>query len=269
MSDTPDSRPALVSDEELHAFVDAQIAAERLPAVLAWLQAHPEAAARVLQWQTQRVQLRELARGIEPGETPPALINTVLQAGRAARWRLGWQQAAAVLLLVAAGVTAGRFWEQQVSLDNTAARSDSPMFVRDALAAHAVFVPEKRHPVEVAAADEAHLVQWLSRRLGAPLKIPSLAAQGYQLLGGRLLPGEGTPRAQFMFENAQGVRVTLYITIFTAADAPPPASFRSARIGAEESFYWIEDRHGYALSASISSAEMQALAREVYAQLTR
>ena len=132
-----------------------------------------------------------------------------------------------------------------------------------------MFVPEKRHPVEVAAADEAHLVQWLSRRLGAPLKIPSLAAQGYQLLGGRLLPGEGTPRAQFMFENAQGVRVTLYVTVFTAADAPPPASFRSARIGAEESFYWIEDRHGYALSASISSAEMQALAREVYAQLTR
>ena len=84
MSDTPDNRPALVSDEELHAFVDAQIAAERLPAVLAWLQAHPEAAARVLQWQAQRVQLRELARGIELGETPPALINTVLQAGRAA-----------------------------------------------------------------------------------------------------------------------------------------------------------------------------------------
>ena len=174
-----------------------------------------------------------------------------------------------MLLLVAAGVTAGRFWEQQVSPDTAAARSDSPMFVRDALAAHAVFVPEKRHPVEVAAADEAHLVQWLSRRLGAPLKIPSLAAQGYQLLGGRLLPGEGTPRAQFMFENAQGERVTLYVTIFTAADAPPPASFRSARIGAEESFYWIEDRKGYALSASISSAEMQALAREVYAQLTR
>ena len=34
-----------VDDDELHAFVDAQIDASRLPTVLAWLQANPEAAA--------------------------------------------------------------------------------------------------------------------------------------------------------------------------------------------------------------------------------
>jgi anti-sigma factor RsiW len=94
-------------------------------------------------------------------------------------------------------------------------------------------------------------------------------AQGYRLLGGRLLPGEGSPRAQFMFENPQGGRVTLYITVFSDAQAPPPTSFRSVRIGTEESFYWIEGRYGYALSASIPNAQMQALARDVYAQLTR
>ena len=44
-------------------------------------------------------------------------------------------------------------------------------------------------------------MQWLSRRLGKPLKVPVLAAQGYELMGGRLLPGDNGARAQFMFQN--------------------------------------------------------------------
>jgi anti-sigma factor RsiW len=36
----------------------------------------------------------------------------------------------------------------------------------DAIAAHRTFSVETRHPVEVGAYEEAHLVQWLSKRLG-------------------------------------------------------------------------------------------------------
>lgn len=258
-----------VDDDELHAFVDAQIDASRLSTVLAWLQANPDDAARVLQWQAQRVQLRQLARAVDVGETPAALTEVVAKAAAGARRRGAWQQAAALLLLVAAGVTGGRYWGQAADPDETAMMAASPDFVREAVLAHAVFVPEKRHPVEVAASDEAHLVQWLSRRLGSPLKVPSLAKHGYQLLGGRLLPGEGTPRAQFMYENAQGLRVTLYVAVFEPGQAPDSTSFRSARVGDEEAFYWIEDRFGYALSGNVNGPDMQALAREVYGQLER
>jgi len=122
--------------------------------------------------------------------------------------------------------------------------------------------------VEVAASDEAHLVQWLSRRLGAPLKAPSLSDRGWRLLGGRLLPGEGAPRAQFMYENAQGARLTLFVAVFAPGQAPAETSFRSLRDGARESFYWVEGSFGYALSAELPASEVQALAREVYAQLT-
>lgn len=258
-----------VRDDELHAFVDAQIDAARVPAVLAWLQAHPEAAARVLQWQAQRVGLRQLARAIDVGETPAALTDVVVAAAARARRRSRWPQAAAVLLLVTAAVAGGRYWERTATHDAPAAMAASPAFVRDAVAAHAVFVPDQRHPVEVTAADEAHLVQWLSRRLGAPLKLPSLARYGYQLLGGRLLPGQGTPRAQFMYENAQGARVTLYVAVFEPGQAPDATAFRSLRSGGEESFFWVEDRFGYALSGNVDGHQMQALAREVHGQLER
>ena len=100
-----------VSDDELHAFVDAQLDLSRLPAVLMWLQVHPDAAARVLQWQAQRVQLRQLARTIDPGETPAALTDIVSRAASRRRGSM-WQQAAAVLLLVTAAGAGGRYWPQ-------------------------------------------------------------------------------------------------------------------------------------------------------------
>jgi len=53
------------------------------------------------------------------------------------------------------------------------------------------------------------------------------------------------------------------------AQAPAAVSFRSIRVGSEESFYWLDDRFGYALSANVNGADMQALAHGVYAQLER
>lgn len=258
-----------VSDEELHAFVDAELDPERLSAVLAWLKEQPADASRVLHWLAQRVQLRRLSRSVDLGPTPPALSGVVVQAARMANRRSRWLQAAAVVLLVSAGILGGRFWGQVEGAGDPGGMASSPRFVREAVVAHAVFVPELRHPVEVTASEEAHLVQWLSRRLGAPLRTPSLAKFGYHLMGGRLLPGENTPRAQFMFEDAEGRRVTLYVAVFAPGHVPDSTSFQSVRFGDEESFYWIEDRFGYALSAKVSGFDMQALAREVYSQLQR
>ncbi|MDE2367914.1 MAG: anti-sigma factor [Burkholderiales bacterium] len=265
--------PTPITDDDLHAFVDGQLDAARIEPVLAWLQARPDDAARVLHWQAQRLALRRLARDIDLGETPPALTATLRRGAAAQRLRGVWPQAAAALLVLAVGLGigygGGRLGAPHGAPNSatTGTLAASPVFVQEAALAHAVFVPEKRHPVEVAASEEAHLVQWLSRRLGAPLKIPSLLDRGYRLLGGRLLPGDDAPRAQFMYENAQGRRVTLYVAVFAPGQAPSTTAFRTAHQGAETSFYWVEDRYGYALSADAGDAEIAALAREVYKQL--
>jgi anti-sigma factor RsiW len=265
----PDLAPAPVTDDELHALVDGQLAPTRVAAVLAWLHTHADDAARVASWQTQRLQLRQLARHQALGEAPAALVGLVQRHAGLQRRRATWQQAMAAAVLLATGVGAGmgasHWWGRQAPPSSLASRS--PAFVRDAALAYAVYSPEKRHPVEVTAAEQAHLVQWLSRRLGTPLKIPDLSSQGYHLLGGRLLPGEESPRAQFMYEDEHGARLTLYVAVFSPGQAPSPAGFQSVREGARQSFYWVEDRFGYALSAEAGAPQMQALAREVYRQL--
>jgi anti-sigma factor RsiW len=148
--------------------------------------------------------------------------------------------------------------------------------------AHAVYQPQQRHPVQVPAAQQEHLVQWLSKRLGRPLKVPVLTAQGYELVGGRLLPGDTGARAQFMYQNSAGERVTLYLgalppTATTKASpaaagsaAPPPpadTAFRFTQEGPVPGFYWTDQGFGYALSGQLSRPALQALATAVYQQL--
>ena len=265
---TPSTDP--VTDDELHAFVDGQLDPSRLPAVLARLAASPEDSTRVAAWQGQRLELRRAHRAIDVGPTPEALTRTVLGTRRA--W---WRQAAAAAVLLVVGAGAGLLGARLGpgragdGLADAGAVTAGAAFARDAAFAHAVYTPETRHPVEVGAAEEAHLVPWLGRRLGMALKAPVLQTHGFQLLGGRLLPGPGSPRAQFMYEDSRGRRVTLFLTAFTAGDAPGETAFRRLRTGAVESFYWVEGSFGYALSGELPPADLQALARDAYEQLAR
>lgn len=271
---------APISDDALHAFVDGQLDAAQAGAVLRHLQRHPEAAVRVAQWHAQHMALRRLHRAAEPGATPAALTHIVTQR-RQPRWN-PWAQAAAAVLLLAAGAGGMQAWQQAARAP--AALAATPQFVQDATIAYAVYAPEVRHPVEVPAQEEAHLVQWLSHRLGRPLAAPDLQGQGFHLLGGRLLPGEpakgelaaadeatlkGNPaaRAQFMYEDARGRRVTLYVAVFPPDIAPRETAFRSVRSADGTAFYWVDHGYGYALNGDLPADQLQHLASAVYDQL--
>lgn len=178
--------------------------------------------------------------------------------------------AAGVLMAFGGGWLANGQWTQHAGA-RLARAPQAGEFVHAASVAHAVFAPEKRHPVEVAAAEQQHLVQWLSRRLDKPLKVPDLSADGYTLVGGRLLPGESGARAQFMFEDGAGQRVTLYIGSVTGAAAPPAraneSAFRFSTDGPVPSFYWVDQGFGYAIAGKLPRETLMHLAVLTYRQL--
>ena len=142
----------------------------------------------------------------------------------------------------------------------------APLPVR-AARAHLVYTPEVRHPVEVDAKEKDHLVKWLSKRLDRPLKVPALGNDGFELLGGRLLPGNDGPVAQFMYQDASGKRLTLYVTQRHKGDEL--TAFRFAREGGVQVFYWIDDDCGYALTGEIDKPTLNRIASSVYKQLER
>jgi anti-sigma factor RsiW len=124
-----------------------------------------------------------------------------------------------------------------------------------------------RHPVEVGADQEAHLVGWLSKRLGTELRPPRLGAVGFELMGGRLLPGKRGPVAQFMYRNSAGERLTLYVATEPATGTN--TAFRFSQEGSVGVFSWIDDGMGYGLSGELPRPELLRVAEVVYAQLER
>lgn len=267
-----------LSDDEIHALVDGQGASDDLTALRARLADDPEAQTRLAKWQLQRDALQRLHGQVLAEAVPPALLKAT-QSGMPIRptvhlwWRYGGM-AASVFIAFGAGWLANANWPEVSARAATAlgmARAQPEReFLRQAGLAHAVYTPEIRHPVEVTAQEQAHLVQWLSKRLGKPLKVPDLAGQGFDLVGGRLLPGDAGARAQFMFQNAGGQRVTLYLGALnkTAAGvSDQETGFRFEPQAGIPSFYWVDQGFGYALAGQLPQATLMKLAQEVYRQL--
>lgn len=205
-----------------------------------------------------RGQTERIKRAFDPVLTEPIPARMYL---RRPAW-IGYARAAGLL---AAGIAIGLAlpFERMAPAPEPIART-TPIAVR-AARAHAVYVSEVRHPVEVDASQQDHLVKWLSKRLGMDLKVPVLGDEGFELLGGRLLPGPSGPVAHFMYQDAAGKRLTLYVT--RRASAEEPAAFRFAREGPVSVFYWIDDDCGYALSGDIDKAALARVATSVYHQL--
>lgn len=201
-----------------------------------------------------------LKRHFDPVLTEPIPARMYL---RQPAW-IGMTRAAAVFV---AGLAVGLAASQLRPAETPAAVASQPQPIAvRAARAHAVYASEVRHPVEVDAKQQDHLVKWLSKRLGRELKIPVLAAEGFELLGGRLLPGpDGGPVAQFMYQDSAGKRLTLYVSRRNRAEAL--TAFRFAKDGPVSVFYWIDRDCGYALSGDIDKPALARIATSVYRQL--
>ncbi len=298
----------------LHAWLDDELGPERRAEVDAWLREHPDDAARVRLWAADRDVLRARFNAVLEEPVPDALTRTVWRGPRPVRWRkvaaalaqfaLGGVVGAALMTRLppgAATLMAGG--QPAAGVASGADPSAAAPWLRRAAIAHAVYVPEVRHPVEVAVAgmppdeqraQEQHLSRWLTKRLTVPVKAFDLRAQGFELVGGRLLPDAAGPSAQLMYQavpgtldaaagssashpsTASGASSPSSISAPTAASAtstpttPPvrvtvylrkpdkdtPAAFRYERQGELGLFYWVEgdSAHGGATGYALVGA---------------
>ena len=208
-------RPGDIAESDLHAYVDGSLPATKVSVVEAHLARNPEDSARVAEWRQQSSLLRGVFDPVLT-EPMPLRLSPFRLASRRATARARPRLIAIALLAFAAGLGSGALIMLGVlSLDRgpvPATLSGAEALASRALAAHRTFTAEVRHPVEVAASDEAHLVQWLSKRLDYKIHAPDLKPEGFSLLGGRLLSTDDGPAALLMFENSRGERLTLFCT---------------------------------------------------------
>ncbi|HUN50719.1 MAG TPA: anti-sigma factor [Candidatus Sulfotelmatobacter sp.] len=245
------------SDEnELHAYVDGQADATARASFESRLAGDPLLAQMAEAYAKQNAALHAVYDPVLREPVPAALRRRP----RSRAQRILWQAAAAVLLLA---IGTGIGWG--LARNYAAGGSALAGWPEDAAVAHATYAPEVRHPVEVGAPQEDHLVAWLSKRLGVPIKAPVLTEVGFTLMGGRLLPDTSTPAAQFMYEDAQGRRVTLYLRI--NRQRPAETAFRWVQDGNVVVCYWVDGTIGYALAGEMGRSELLKVAKVIYREL--
>lgn len=243
-----------VTEDELHAYVDNELPAERRGDVEAWLAAHPDEAERVQSWRAMADLLHARYDSVADEAVPARLeIDRLAQTPR--RWIYG-AIAATLVAFIAGG---GTGW---LARGVSAQPSAFQHFTLDALDAHRLYVVEVRHPVEVAGTERAHLQQWLSKRVGYDIKAPELDGTGLKLVGGRLLPGPEAPAAFFMYESGNGERYTLY----TSRADTDTTQMRYASQDKDGALFWADKGVGYVLSGPTDKDRLNQVARLVYDQ---
>lgn len=254
-----------LTDAELLDYTADRLPAEAMAALAARLTVDPAAQATLDEWQRQDAALEALYQPVAREPVPGRLTDVIrraeaedaAKANRRSQTRL-WLIAATIAAL-AVGTGAGWF-----ARDLTLPAATSQTLAVNAMRAYDTYVVEVAHPVEVAASDADHLNAWMSKRLGHETRPPDFAAAGFTLMGGRIVPSDQGPAALYMYDNAQGQRITLYIT---PQGASSTTAFQFAQAGATQSFYWMDRDLSYAVVGTVPRDVLRGIALAAYDQL--
>jgi anti-sigma factor RsiW len=250
-----------VTEADLQAWVDGKLELGRQADISSYLKNHPQEGERLRAYRQQNIALRALYGPILDETIPRAMLRTRILS----RWLWPMRRYAASMALMVSSAALGWVAHAYLAEQQLRAVAPGPALAARALQAHAVYLPEVRHPVEVGADEQEHLTGWLSKRLGMPLQPPRLAPQGFDLVGGRILPGDAGPVAQIMYADAAGQRLTLYISAVKGDGRD--SAFRYAQDGQVGVYYWIDGQWGYAVSGVLDKTTLAKIARVVYEQL--
>jgi anti-sigma factor RsiW len=250
-----------VTEEELHAYVDGELPADRNEAVAAWLSSHPDQAALVGAWRMQADSIRARYGAVANEPVPERLqLDQVMKQARP-KARSFAAVAAAAIIAFTLGGTSG--WMARGA--SGVAPTGFETFTADALDAYKLYVVEVRHPVEVPGSERAHMTQWLSKRLGTELHIPDLQVIGLKLVGGRLLPGPSGAAAFYMYEGASGERFTIYCAKAKATET----ALRFKSTDSSAAFYFVDDKVAYVVSGPADREALEKVTKSVYEQVDK
>ena len=252
-----------ITDSEIQAYVDNQLDPARYREIEIYSRSHPEVAAMIEDYQSLNQSIQELYDPVLEEKLPKQYTQGTRFFQKTKQPKL--LKIAASLAWLAIGGIIGwsvhptqLMWAQSIDDQET-------HLVQPASFAHAIYSTENRHPVEVSAQEEHHLVGWLSKRLHADIKAPDLSKNNYQLIGGRLLPSTNRMAAQFMYQNPNGIRITLYIR--RGAWSNKKTIFHFSNQQDTSVLYWVNGEMGYALTCHLNQVELLKLSEQVYQQI--
>lgn len=256
------------SDRDIHLALDGELPAEERTDFEAWLEADPDMKARYARFADDAARLRDALAGVAD-EAVPERLSRLLTADatsdqaivvdRRGRWRAHWRAAAAAVLMFLAGGIGGYF----VGAGQDQAED---RLAEQAIGAYLTYAVNLPRAVEVDAGDKPYLNGWLSKRVGLKVVAPDLSEQGFELLGGRILPYGDKVAALLVYKDAAGKQISLYVTA-TTEDGIRGTYAQQA--GGPSAVYWLDKGFGCAVVGALPSDQLTDVARSAWRQLVK
>jgi len=251
-----------ISDTEIHAYLDQQLTPEQAKDFEQRLANDPQTQKKLAEYQKIGQSLEQLYQPVYEEAVPTRLLNASKTPGN------NYLAIAASGLFFIVGVLSG--WQINLLQDpyNDSLVTD---LKTPAIFAHSVYSVEKLHPVEVRADEQQHMNHWLSKRLQTSLKAPDLSQHQFELVGGRLLPSTNERMAaQYMYQNKQGERITLYVKRgdWKSSETAINHATKIMKSNVFNVSFWVDGELGYVLTGQINQQTNQKLSESIYQQMS-
>jgi anti-sigma factor RsiW len=235
----------IISDEELHAYIDGALEADRARAVEQALAKNPELAERVASFQADKAMFKAVYGPLKERPLPPEWTARVQQRPQSRnRWRLAYAVAAA-LLVAAVTPLAWRYYAPAMNSDVVEAALDA----REGMEACSVTNVGSKTGNDSA----------LRQAVASNLHTPDLSRMGYRLCGMHLY-GKA---AEILYRGPQDQLFTLYVGRSDGSARFDQFERRGLRV-----CIWQDDQISTVMAGNISAAAMQRLATLSYTGLT-
>jgi anti-sigma factor RsiW len=245
-----------IDENDLHAFLDGQLAPEQEAVVLAWLETDPEARQRLRDYAEQKlltaIGAEESADEVDPGRTDE--LSRRLEQALTKRRPLVWlRQAAVIVALMAAGWTTNELSHRFVP-------GQLPTYVVEATGAHLVFAEGPVSSTANSGQESGDLARWMSARLGEQVEVPELTPIGLKLVGGRVMGDMAHPLAGLIYEDREGHRLTICLS---PRDDGQVDGLHIAQVGGVRVGYWSNGGQSYVIVADTSETQLSAIVSQM------
>lgn len=251
------------TERDIHLALDGELPADERAAYEAWLDANPDRKARALRFADDIALVRNAVATIADEPVPDRLAGILAgERAVAAPRPAWWRNAAAAAAVFVVGGIAGYLAAMDGAPVGSAQATDR--LADTALHAYATYAADQPHAVEVAGSDRDYLERWLSNRTGLKLVAPDLTAQGFELLGGRILPAEQKAAALLVYKDQSGNQVSIYLTAEGKAKAK--GTYKPEE-GGPSAIYWLDAGFGCAIVSAVPKDRLDAVAANAWRQI--
>lgn len=238
---------ASISEAELSAFLDGELADARARDVAAAIEADPALAARLADFRADKTMLKDVFGPLAEAPLPQDWIARARAPRRMTRWR-GIAALAACLLVAIIG---GALYLRQPAFQE-----------REIVAAALAARDGKLASSDVTGAVAGQVNDIASQAAHVRVKVPDLKAMGYSLTALHVYDS-GRGAAEMIYRDNAGRRFSLYVR---RSDGKP--RFDQFAQGGERICVWQDEEVGMVMSGDVSTAAMQRLASLAYTGLT-